>query len=116
MPDKLVLTEDQRKLFQMLLYAKEKESQLSILANSLNEPMYKEEYSYLEERASLYDFVYWETLGKLTGETVDSLFAGKISEVEAMNEVEARAQHYSQLRKEERFKEEDRQLERLNWE
>lgn len=106
--EKLRLNADQRKLLQMLLYAKEKESQLSILANSLNEPAYKKEYSYLEERASLYDFVYWETLGKLTGETVDSIFSGKLSEVEAINEVEARALYYSKLTKEERFNESER--------
>ena len=108
MPDRIKLTTDQKKLFQMLLYAKEKESQLSILANSLNEPAYKEECSYLEERASLYDFVYWETLGKLTGETVDSLLCGKLSEVEAINEVEARALYYSKMTKEQRFDEAER--------
>lgn len=108
MPDRIRLTTDQKKLLQMLLYAKEKESQLSILANSLNEPAYKEEYSYLEERASLYDFVYWETLGKLTGETVDSLFSGRLSEVEAINEVEARALYYSKMTKEQRFNEAER--------
>jgi hypothetical protein len=108
MPDKINLTTDQKKLLQMLLYAKEKESQLSILASALDEPMYKEESSYLEERASLYDFVYWETLGKLTGETIDSIFAGKLSEVEAINEVEARALYYSKLTKEQRFDEAER--------
>lgn len=106
--EKLRLNADQRKLLQMLLYAKEKESQLSILANSVNEPAYKEECSYLEERASLYDFVFWETLGKLTGETVDSILSGKLSEVEAINEVEARALYYSKLTKEERFNESER--------
>lgn len=106
--EKLRLNADQKKLLQMLLYAKEKESQLSILANSVNEPAYKEECSYLEERASLYDFVFWETLGKLTGETVDSILSGKLSEVEAINEVEARALYYSKLTKEERFNESER--------
>ena len=106
--EKLRLNADQKKLLQMLLYAKEKESQLSILANSVNEPAYKEECSYLEERASLYDFVFWETLGKLTEETVDSILSGKLSEVEAINEVEARALYYSKLTKEERFNESER--------
>lgn len=109
--EKLQLNTDQKKLLTMLIYAKEKESQLTMLANALNEPMYEEESSYLEERASLYDFVYWETLGKLTGETVDSILAGDFSESEAMEEVEKRAKHYSQLSKEARFDENERRAE-----
>ena len=106
--EKLQLNTDQKKLLTMLIYAKEKESQLTMLANALNEPMYEEESSYLEERASLYDFVYWETLGKLTAETVDSILSGKPSEEEAIKEVEARALYYSKLTKEERFNESER--------
>ena len=102
------LTRDQRKAIQMLLYAREKESQLSILANALNEPMYSEENAYLEKKASLYDFVFWETLGKLTGETVNSLLE---LTSEASKEVEARALYYSKLTKEERFNEVERSSE-----
>lgn len=100
--DKLTLTPDQRKLLQMLLYAKEKESQLTLAKQALEEPIYKEESSYLEKRASLYDFVYWETLGKLTGESVDSYIR---SEEEAMEAVEKRALYYSQLDRDRQFEE-----------
>lgn len=100
--ERVKLTPDQRELLQMLIYAKEKESQLSMLANSLSEPAYKEECSYLEERASLYDFVYWETLGKLTGETIDSYLR---AEEEAMEAVEKRALYYSQLDRDRQFEE-----------
>jgi hypothetical protein len=100
--DRLTLTQDQRKLLQMLLYAKEKESQLTLAKQALEEPIYKEESSYLEKRASLYDFVYWETLGKLTGENVESYikYAG-----EAMEAVEERALYYSQLDRDRQFEE-----------
>lgn len=100
--DRLKLTPDQRKLLQMLLYAKEKESQLSLAKNALDEPIYKEEASYLEERSSLYDFVYWETLGKLTGDTPDTYI---VAEEEAIEEVEKRVLYYSQLESERRYTE-----------
>lgn len=79
------LTPDQRELVQMLLYAREKEAQLSILANALGGTTLEEEASYLEERASHYDFVFWETLGKLTDDTVDSfleIYKGSADKVE----------------------------------
>lgn len=88
------LTPDQRELLQMLVYAREKEAQLSILANALNEPMYKEEYSYLEERASHYDLVFWETLGKLTDDTIDSFI--DVYETSA-DKVEERVSQYREL-------------------
>lgn len=104
--DRLTLTKDQLELLYMLLYAKEKESQLSILANSIDEPIYEEESSYLKERASLYDFVYWETLGKLTGETMNSF----ISNAELASEkVEARAKVYSSKKFHDRFTEVERE-------
>ena len=100
--DRLTLTPNQRKLLQMLLYAREKESQLTLMKQALDEPIYKEESSYLEKRASLYDFVYWETLGKLTGETIDSYLR---AEEEAMEAVEKRALYYSQLDRDRQFEE-----------
>lgn len=104
--DRLTLTQDQLELLHMLLYAKEKESQLSILANSIDEPIYEEESSYLKERASIYDFVYWEALGKLTGETMNSF----ISNAElAIEKVEARAKVYGSKKFCDRFTEVERE-------
>lgn len=91
MDNRLTLSEAQRELLQMILYAREKESQLSILSNAVNEPTYRGAYNYLENQAYGYDLVFWEALEALTGETIDTLLKGY---EEATDKVDIKAEAF----------------------
>ena len=113
MDNRLTLSKAQRELLQTILYAKEKEAQLAILANAVEEPSYKGTFNYLENQAYGYDLVFWEALEALTGETVDTLLEG---EEEVALKVDVRAESFRLKRVLSASEEEAKEIDRKNWE
>ena len=92
MDNKLILSEDQKRLLRKLLSSQSSFEVLHTLAHSIEDNDYlQEEYNYLTSKAGAYDFIFWETLEELTGETINTLYPIENDLTEEERELEAEA-------------------------
>lgn len=99
-PERIILNEEQKRLLRKLLSAKDSFEQLHSLAHTIEDNSYmKKEHDYLEEQAGAYDYIFWDTLEKLTGETIDTLYPASGDQTEEEEALREEAERVLEARK-----------------